>query len=312
MMQGKIAVHSSMAFGSDQTAVFKLCLIRILTEKAEKDKIEIDYVHWLKDPIPFGWLKKILTEHMSFRGAMACLRPWSTPTPLPNLTVEEAPLRILIRGNIGSWKVGPIQDLRTLEASQIYEALDIGDEWLVAIFGKDVDPPEEDDLPEPASSSKTRSPKIPDDKLDFDDGSDGYSPSVLDDDLVPLCPPAHEEEPTEAVASHPGSLKPLFGFRRIFEKLPKLFGKDENQAKRLILGLHERLWRAPATDVRNIFKRCGMPPAVCQLAADAVSTRRICRKFARSGRRPQWNSASVSTRPFRLTSSSTTGNGTCW
>ena len=298
VMQGKLSADPSLSFSSEQTAILKLCFIRLLTEsihnfeKAEKEKVDHNYIHWLKDPVPFGWIKRVLEEHMTFRGAMACLQPWSTPTPHPQLTVEEAPLRMMIRGHIGSWRIGPVQDLRSLDMSQWHEPLDVGDDWLIAIFGHEVGIDDAED--EPASAS-SKEPKISDDKLHIPD-EDDYSPMTplnMDDDDVPICPPAQEEEPAEAVAQHPGSLKPLFDFRRVFDKLPKLAGHDDVQAKRLILGLHERLWHAPAQDVRNILKRCGMPPAVIQLAAEAVSSCRICRKFARAGRRPQYKGADL-------------------
>lgn len=79
-------------------------------------------------------------------------------------------------------------------------------------------------------------------------------------------------------AEHPGSLKPIFDFRRVFTRLPKPAGKDD--VKRLILGLHERLWHAGCQGIQSILQRCGMPHAVWRLTSDAVASCRICRRFA--------------------------------
>ena len=95
-------------------------------------------------------------------------------------------------------------------------------------------------------------------------------------------------------AVRPGSLKPLYDFRRIFHKLPRLASSDPTQAKRLIVGLHERLWHAPVGDVRNILQRCGQPWEVVQLAAEAVASCAVCRKYSRAGRRPQHRGAHLS------------------
>ena len=40
-------------------------------------------------------------------------------------------------------------------------------------------------------------------------------------------------------------LKPLYDFRRVLHRLPKLASTDATQAKRLLLGLHERFWHSP-------------------------------------------------------------------
>ena len=89
-----------------------------------------------------------------------------------------------------------------------------------------------------------------------------------------------DEENPDGPAEHPGSLKPIFDFRRVFTRLPKLAGKDDIMAKKLILGLHERLWHAGCQDIKAILQRCGMPHAVWRLTGDAVASCRICRGFA--------------------------------
>ena len=83
------------------------------------------------------------------------------------------------------------------------------------------------------------------------------------------------------------TLRPLYDFRRIFRKLPTLATTDEQKAKRLLLGLHERLWHCPVMDFRNILSRCGMPPEVLNLAKTVVSSCAVCRRYTRATRRPQ-------------------------
>ena len=79
------------------------------------------------------------------------------------------------------------------------------------------------------------------------------------------------------------TIKPLYDFRRIFKKLPSLTGTDEAKAKRILLGLHERMWHCPVMD----FNSCGMPREVLQLAKTLVSACAVCRRFTRATRRPQ-------------------------
>eukprot|EP00435_Cladocopium_sp_Y103_P007263 s3374_g2.t1 len=295
VMQGKLASHPSLSFDSEQTAVLKMCLIKLLSEAVEKfeamekKKGDQNYIHWLEDPTALGWLKRIFQDYMVVQGTMACLQPWSTPTPSPQLAVEEAPLRLLLRGNVNSWNISQMEDLRELSLSQWNEPINIEDDWLIAIFGSDI--PVEGPLPSSSSRPSIASKDAKD--LIGDDVSEGYEPSIADE-LEPLQPPDVEEEDAEVPAQNPGSLKPIFDFKRVFKRLVKLAGTDDHTAKRLILGLHERLWHAPYMDIKNVLVRCGMPYEVWKLAADAISTCRICRKFTRANRRPQYKGANLS------------------
>ena len=296
VMQGKLSSHPTLAFDSEQTAVLKMCLIKLLSESIEKFEVlekkkgDQNYTHWLEDPAALGWLQRIFKDYMMVQGAMACLQPWSTPTPSPQLAVEEAPIRLLLRGNVNSWKISQPEDLRELSLSQWNEPINIEEDWLVAIFGSDA--PDKGS----SSSSSTRAAGGFKDAKDLipDDQSEGYEPSIAPDELLPVQPPEVEEEEQDGAAQNPGSLKPLFDFRRVFKRLPQLAGHDDQTAKRLILGLHERLWHAPYMDIKNVLVRCGMPYEVWKLAADAISTCRICRKFTRAGRRPQYKGTNLS------------------
>eukprot|EP00435_Cladocopium_sp_Y103_P023123 s172_g5.t1 len=271
-MQGRLSAHPSFSFNREQTAILKMCLIKLLSEAVDKfdvfdkkkAKDQTD-VHWLEDPTALGWLRNVLKKHMDVQGVIACLQPWSTPTPEPQLTVDAAPLRLLMRGSVESWSLQAVEDLRELSLSQWHEPLNLEDDWLIA------------------------------DKIDSDDDQvEGREVAVIGPEHDQLQPLEQEEENPDGAAEHPGSLKPIFDFRRLFTRLPKLAGTDDITAKRLILGLHERLWHASYQDVKSILIRCGMPHAVWRLASDAVASCRICRRFARAGRRPQSRGADLS------------------
>jgi hypothetical protein len=185
---------------------------------------------------------------MDVQGAMACLQPWSTPTPEPQLTVGAAPLRLLMRGNVESWNLQAVQDLRLreLSLSRWHEPLNLEDFWLIALFGKDPAKAGE------ASSSSTPSKLAIKDKIDSDD-DEKAAVAVIGQEQEQLLPREMDEENPDGPAEHPGRLKPIFDFRRLFTRLPKLVGKDDITAKRLILGLHERLWHAGSQDIKAIL-----------------------------------------------------------
>ena len=82
-------------------------------------------------------------------------------------------------------------------------------------------------------------------------------------------------------------LKPLYSFRKVFQRLMNTAENDPVTAKRLLLGLHERFYHAPAGDLRNLLARCGMPAAVLNLASEAVKSCAVCAKFVRLPNRPQ-------------------------
>ena len=87
-------------------------------------------------------------------------------------------------------------------------------------------------------------------------------------------------------AEHPGSLKPIFDFRRVFTRLPKPAGKDD--VKRLILGLHERLWHAA---VRAYSPSCS---AVECLMLSGAWQAMLWQAAGFAGVLPPWSPSSIS------------------
>lgn len=83
------------------------------------------------------------------------------------------------------------------------------------------------------------------------------------------------------------SKKPLYDFKKVFQRLPQLAENNPQTAVRLLLGLHEKYWHAPPHDLRNLLARAGMPVEVLNLVGDAVMKCQICRRYVRLPNRPQ-------------------------
>ena len=290
VLSGRMSIHTDFALNNEQMSVLKMILIKLLQESIDefealdKEKKNHDYVHWLEDPTAFSWLKKIFQDYIEVKGISAHLQPWAKPMPTPVLHLQDAPVRVLLQGNAGVWQIGRMEDLREMSASQWHEPIDVEQDWMVAIFGAEKS--------EQSSSSSARPKKeITERALEEEDDL----PNLFDEEEEER---PREVEVVEESAIQPAqdaeALVPLYDFRRIFKKLPKLAATDEKMAKRLILGLHERLWHAPFLDVKNVLVRCGMPYEVWKLAADAISTCAICRKYARAHRRPQSKGTNLS------------------
>ena len=120
VLQGKMSIHPDFAMNNEQTAIFKMCMVKLLSEaltsfeELDQNKLEHNYTHWLEGPTSMSWLKKIFLDYMVIEGVLASLQPWSKPTPDPVLALEKAPLRLLVRGGIDRWTIMQIEDLREL------------------------------------------------------------------------------------------------------------------------------------------------------------------------------------------------------
>ena len=286
VLECKLAAPVNFVFSSEETLVLKWSLMTLLQEtmmkfqELESDKIEHNYTHWLQDATTKAWLSRVFKEHMAVRGVLASVQPWSKPMSTPHLTVDQAPLRILISGSIRQWTLSEVEDLREMSAGQSYCPIELEDDWLIAVFGADPG------SSEPASSSSSRRQKEKKDAEEIGIAEDLEEIKEVDDEVA-------AEEVTEKEVKA-GSIKPMYDFRRVFKKLPIMAQTDEEKAKRLILGLHERLWHAPYLDLKNILIRCGMPYEVWKLTSDVVASCPICRKYSRAHRRPQHRGAALS------------------
>ena len=291
--KAKLALPSSFSFDSEGPTILKFIFATLLQESIdhfdylEKAKASHDYVHWLEDPTALHWAKKILSDYLQVGGVVAHLQPWAKPLPTPVFTTEQCPLRCLVIGSLEAWRLHEVEDLRELSLGQWHEPIDVDEAWLIAFFGA---PPGS----EPASSSSPEAPaqranavppgSRPPEKSGEEDARGREPAPARNSDADER---AEAEPVEEETLAKPGSIKPVYDFRRIFAKLPKMALADVDKMKRLLLGLHERLWHASFLDFKNILVRCGMPYEVWKHAADVVASCLICRKHARAHRRPQ-------------------------
>ena len=295
----KISTLPDLPLDDEHTHTLKYALYKIveIATKQLEDK-KNGYSHWIEDQVILHWIKTIFSPVIKISGVLTHIQPWTKPTPTP-LRIEDCYLQMMIRGNIWGWRMLPLEDLREMSNHQWHEATELEDDWLITLFGKDPN----DTSTSASSSSSTRplqSPQEEDEEFEkLMDASlenpyqveDGDDP----DEEVELVPHAEQpdvepqdgQQPEEIVPSEKKVIKPIYDFRRVYRKLPDMATRDPITTKRLLLGLHERLWHCPIMDFRNILLRCNMPPEVIRLAAEAVGACTICRKFVRATRRPQ-------------------------
>ena len=120
-------------------AVHSVMLKQLLTDLIS-DSVNIlsehkgQHNHWSQDPLHLALLRKILGKMMLVRGVCVSLHAEVYPQPMPFLRTESAPLRMIIRGDVASWTVKTLEDLRTFSSKQLNNKIYCED-WIVAIFG---------------------------------------------------------------------------------------------------------------------------------------------------------------------------------
>lgn len=284
--EGTLATNGEIDLNTEEMSLLKYCLLQILKYSMEEFDDENnkshDYIHWVTDPIVLAWMRKILERHIKISGICALIKPWTKPSPTPKLRADSSFVRIMIRGTISQWRMLPEEDLREMSHGQIHEPIDFDEDWLVCIFGaypamSRADRKRHDEAQEATSDDKAVEPFEP-------------LPEATQEELLPQPYEEASIQPVEP-GDQPSALKPLFNFKKIYEKLPNLVNINELKAKRLLLGLHERMWHCPVMDFQNLLRRCGQPAEVIKLASEVVSGCAICRKFVRASRRPQFKSS---------------------
>lgn len=215
------------------------------------------------------------------------------------------------------WTMDEPQDLSICSQRQIFEAVDI-DAWQITLFDKELgDGGKRSDsvaksaprtpapitpgtvapstsMPTRSSSSSTPLPLQP---APATPNNHDPLPDISAEPLPAQPPAEHEqdqprddEEPYEIEEFKPRQLtsnKPLYDFKKVFQRLPQLAKEKPDTAARLLLGLHEKYWHAPPSDLRNLLARAGMPVEVLNLVSDAVMKCSICRRYVRLPNRPQ-------------------------
>ena len=274
------------------------CLKRLLMEmvsetlKMHKRKKSVD--HWNESVFYMSLFKDIFKKTMQVKGVHVSLHPFKKVKPEPQLTTTSAYLRLPIIGVVKSWTVGPLEDLRELSVAQINEALDVED-WMITVFGVDVAAVPSPSTPGRHHRKRPPEPALPprqDDTFDLPDvidlPDDKRPPELVGgiyEDDPPEVPGDEEEFESSDVAKKVQPIRPNYNLRRVLQKL--VAAGDITKAKRLLLGLHERLWHSPINDYLNLLRRCGMDSDVLEVAREAVQECSICRKFTRLPHRPQ-------------------------
>ena len=260
--------------------------------------------HWSESAFHMSLVKEIFKETMVVKGIHVALHPFKKLKPDPQLATSSAYLRMMIVGTVKDWKVYKVEDLRELSFSQVDEAVEFED-WMITVFGVE---PGATPSPSTPGGHHRRNPPAPplpprrDDTFDLPEvleipedrrPADIVGGGAYEDDR-PLQPERREGEAEEEEfepSEEAGQLRPIrpnYNLRRVLQKLPQLVAAGDNdKAKRLLLGLHERLWHSPINDYLNLLRRCGMDIDVLNLAREAVQECHICRKFARLPHRPQ-------------------------
>ena len=254
----------------------------------EASNRKIDYAHWIDNPVALSLYKEIFKETMQVKGIKVELRPFAKASAEPTLPMSSAYLRLPVHGHVKAWTIGPLEDMREMSFSQINADIDEAD-WMVTLYGV-----EHDAVPAPSTPGTHPRALLPQPAL---------PPRQDDAALVPL-PEVQERpgDPQEAAAVAEPSyeefdlhgrqslapIRPSYNLRRVLERLPKLVASgDLATAKRLLVGLHERLWHTPVMDFTNLLRRAGQPQEVLALASEAVAGCVVCRKFIRLPNRPQ-------------------------
>ena len=185
-----------------------------------------------------------------------------------------------MRGDTCNWKLLPLEDLREMSNHQWHEPTDVDQDWLVTVFGtlagqveeaasasssksakgigslseRKKPDPEEEHLEAPLVHPYEHRKEAGEEAENFPDGlfNADSAPELAGD-----AEPVHEAEDEElqTVPIHEEIIKPTYDFRRVYRKVPHLAVANEKDAKRLLLGLRERMWHCPITDFRSILSR---------------------------------------------------------
>jgi hypothetical protein len=240
---------------------------------------EQTYVYWVTDPTLLMASRHLFRKILHVHGVQVALHPFTKAFPEPHLSAEQAPLRIICRGVYESWQLCSMEDLRELSPAQQREAIDEED-WMITIFGHhDIPaPPQESDPAETVQpSASTPAPSTPAPGTPAPSGGQNSEASTA---VVP-----YDGVDTQPIAVR--AMKPLYSVKRVLQRLPQEIEKDTVMARRLLLGLHEKMWHANAVDFANLLLRAGMPPKVVEMAHAAVASCQICRRYSRLPARPK-------------------------
>ena len=317
----QLDVPKAIQLSPEQTVYWKAAFLQLVQDALsvieEATKAGAEASHWVTDPTLLSVVQELMKEVMTLKGIRVCLRPWHMATPTPQLTLRSTPFRIQVKGTVKHWIMEEMEDLTTCSPSQIGRAIDI-DDWQITLFGSE---PHKEKVKKGQPATPRSQPSTPAFQPSGNSSSSSAVPRTPAVQAVPGTPVPSEEiredqlqqqgEPSEPQQVPEGegqqedqeekyeedievfkprtivSQKPLYDFRKVFQRLPQLAVNNPQTATRLLLGLHEKYWHAPPHDLRNLLARAGMPVEVINLVGDAVMKCEICRRYVRLPNRPQ-------------------------
>ena len=321
LTDAQLDLPKSVQLNAEQTVYWKAALLQLVQDALavieEATKAGAESSHWVTDPTLLSVVQELMKEMMTLKGIRVCLRPWHMATPTPQLTLKTTPLRIQIQGTVKHWIMEEMEDLTTYSPSQIGRAIDI-DDWQVTFFGSEPHLEKKKKGQPTTPGSQPATPGFQPSGTSSSSAAPG-TPAVQPAPGTPVRPSVNREdqpqqqqaEPSEQPQQPEGeaqqdddeerheeatevfrprnivSQKPLYDFRKVFQRLPQLAVGNPQTAIRLLLGLHEKYWHAPPHDLRNLLARAGMPVEVINLVGDAVMKCEICRRYVRLPNRPQ-------------------------
>ena len=255
--------------------------------------------HWTQDPVHIAVLRKVFSKFMTVKGACLALHPDRTPQDRDRWEIDRVRGRAIRhhlqprtamfspREDEGPVKLDDLDSSRLTTATPFDEPgpkLVIRDEWTSRDHARPalekgrwtgttefVFKIKEDDEPvpeDPVVRAADRRERELDRQEDAEAGREDDS--------------GREEE--GPIADPPR--RSNFDFRRVLVRLPRLVKQDVDQAKRLILGLHERFWHSASGDLQSLLHRAGMPAEVVKLVPEVVSSCAICKRFSKVKNRP--------------------------
>ena len=303
----------AISVNAEETVYLKYLLSRLLEDsmKIFEEVKDSDYHYWVSDPILMAIIRSCLQKLRYVRGCKISLHPFTMAHLEPKLNAAQAPLRLVCRGDFHNWTISPLEDLREISPAQSIEAIE-EENWMITFFGSQEGHQKPPGTPVPSTPSATASsarpvpmtpapqtpapmtpvpqmpapgmpnPSTPAPLLDEPSTSSSTTPGPTDggDQLVP-----YEGIDTEVAQLR--TIKPLYSVKRVLQRLPEAIKKEPATARRLLLGLHEKLWHAPAADFANLLLRAGTPAEVVEAASSVVAQCSICRRYSRLPSRPQ-------------------------
>ena len=295
MSQVEIQVPDSMEFTAEDKLYLKGLLCQLVNDSMTifDEVTDGNYSQRIEDPILMTIVRSCLRKILYVHGVYIILHPFAKAFPEPKLRAELCPLRLICRGTYKSWTVHPLEDHREMSPAQQREAIEEPD-WMITFFG---------DVREPTSTRRS-SPATPAPVTPAPGTPMPGTPAPLMPVPATPMPPAEETsqalvpvddaplqvapyEGISAEAANARAIKPLYSVRRVLQKLPSIAASDPTQAKRLLLGLHEKMWHATAADFTSLLQRAGMPQAVLDLIGEAVASCAVCRRYSRLPSKPK-------------------------